>query len=157
MFCCAVLIRTYALVIIFVQGKTYRGWRYYLLLVILFVGLVVFGTVSQLVPGRLTILYLDFFETCHYVYAYRYSCIALVFAMWVLEAVVVWRASLQCMRKWRVACSALPSRYLYSKSQTRDSVCHIYTILSTMAKVWSLRIRQLKASTSPMFGIFTQV
>ncbi|KAJ1932016.1 hypothetical protein FBU59_006515, partial [Linderina macrospora] len=91
MFCCTVVIRTYALDIIFIQGKTYKGWRFYLPLIVLLVGLVIFSVVSQLVPDRLTILYLDFFATCHYVYAYRYSCIALVFAMWVLEAVVVWR------------------------------------------------------------------
>ncbi|KAJ1949668.1 hypothetical protein FBU59_001041, partial [Linderina macrospora] len=90
-FTCTVAFRLYALDRVFVQGKTYRGWSMYAPFILLGVFALVFCTVSQLVPDRLTVIYLDHYEICHYVYAYRYVCIAMGWAMWTLCHLLAWR------------------------------------------------------------------
>ncbi|ORX69373.1 hypothetical protein DL89DRAFT_316804 [Linderina pennispora] len=89
-FFCTVVFRNYALDRIFVQGKTYRSWSMLTPVGGLAISLTVFCVVAQAVPDCLTVIYLDFYESCHYVYGFRYTCIALNWGMWSLCLVITW-------------------------------------------------------------------
>ncbi|KAI8320909.1 hypothetical protein GQ54DRAFT_199487 [Martensiomyces pterosporus] len=80
----AAALRNYALYRVFILHRPYKGLGFYIPIVVLFGSLVVFSTVSQLVSSKLTVIYSPKFEMCSYVWAFRGSCLALVWVIWLL-------------------------------------------------------------------------
>ncbi|KAI8325522.1 hypothetical protein GQ54DRAFT_308243 [Martensiomyces pterosporus] len=84
---CFLLFRAYALDRVFNQHKAYRGWGYYMPLIVLISFLLVFCIVAQVLDTKMTVYYIDAIELCHYSDGFRYTCLAIFWFIWVLYAV----------------------------------------------------------------------
>ncbi|KAJ1963508.1 hypothetical protein GGI12_002017 [Dipsacomyces acuminosporus] len=75
-------IRTYALYRVFILHRPYRGFSFYLPIIIVFACLVIFCLVSQVVADSATVMYLREVHICTYVWAFRGACLGLLWCIW---------------------------------------------------------------------------
>ncbi|KAI8325521.1 hypothetical protein GQ54DRAFT_282883 [Martensiomyces pterosporus] len=87
MFMCFLLFRTLALHRIFILNKPYKGWGYYMPIIILFAILLVFCVTTQLITGSKTVQYIKQLEVCSYADAFHYTCLSLTWFIWAIYTV----------------------------------------------------------------------
>ncbi|KAI8321640.1 hypothetical protein GQ54DRAFT_176973, partial [Martensiomyces pterosporus] len=81
--------RAYSLDRIFNQRKRCSGWSYYWPGVVLFAIGLIFCTASQLVSDQKTLVYLDTIEVCHFVGAFRYIGVSMIWTILIVYAIQI--------------------------------------------------------------------
>ncbi|KAI8320904.1 hypothetical protein GQ54DRAFT_298330 [Martensiomyces pterosporus] len=83
-FSAAAALRIYALYRVFILHRPYSGFSSYLPILIIFGCLLVFCVVSQVVSDSVTVMYVEEYEVCTYVWAFRGACLGLLWMIWLL-------------------------------------------------------------------------
>ncbi|KAJ1663259.1 hypothetical protein IW140_005354 [Coemansia sp. RSA 1813] len=107
-----IALRSYGLYRVFCRNLPYNGVSLYLPFLIYCVCIVVYGIVSQVVSSNITIHYMQIIDICYYEAGYKASLFALLWATWILVALINWRirkirSSFNESREMLAACIAV--------------------------------------------------
>ncbi|KAJ1949079.1 hypothetical protein FBU59_001305 [Linderina macrospora] len=81
---CCILMRAYALDLVFNRKRPYRGWAVLMPIVIIAVVVLSYCISGQVISDHLTVQFLPSLQICYYSNAFRYASLAIVWMVWLV-------------------------------------------------------------------------
>ncbi|KAJ2741886.1 hypothetical protein GGI20_004876 [Coemansia sp. BCRC 34301] len=84
-------LRSFSLYQVFCRNRPYRGPALYLSTIVTVTGLLVFGIITEALPGRISVIYNSGIDMCVYNRGYKTGLFVFVWATWIVVAILNWR------------------------------------------------------------------
>ncbi|KAJ1952578.1 hypothetical protein EC988_003479 [Linderina pennispora] len=81
---CCILMRAYALDLVFNRKQPYRGWAVLVPIIIIAVVVLSYCITGQLVSDHLTVAFIPSLQLCYYSDAFRYASLSIVWLVWLV-------------------------------------------------------------------------
>ncbi|KAJ2458811.1 hypothetical protein GGF42_001840 [Coemansia sp. RSA 2424] len=83
--------RSFGLYQVFCRNRPYRGPALYIAMIVAIACMLVFGIITEALPDRLSVIYNEATDYCGFAFEYRVSMFSLIWATWIVVAVLNWR------------------------------------------------------------------